>query len=65
MNSTNLARLLEDFETDIQPLKLREEPASRRVIDELLQAPAKPARRASRVGGIQIGDQGLRSFRVR
>ena len=65
MNSSNLARSLEDFEADLAPLRLSEEPpADRRVVQELLENPRKPLRRA-RVGGIRTGDQGLRSFRVR
>ena len=64
MNSSNLARRLEDFETDIQTLRLSDEPvASRMVVQELLEKPRKPRR--ARVGGIRTGDQGLRSFRVR
>ena len=66
MKYSNLAERLEEFEATLETLQLSDAPATRQVVarDAPTPAPDKPARRARRVGGIQIRDQGLRAFRV-
>ena len=66
MKSSNLAEQLEEFEVTLESLRLAP-PATRRVVEKsppVLRHDQKPARRGSRVRGIEIRGQGLRSFRV-
>jgi hypothetical protein len=67
MQSSNLARCLEEFEATIESLRLTNEPVTRQVTAHDAPVPSsdKPPRRRTRAGGIQIRDQGLRPFRVR
>jgi hypothetical protein len=66
MKSSNLAERLEEFEATLESLQLTQAPVMNRIVarDAPAPAPQRPVRRARRVGGIQIRDQGLRSFRV-
>lgn len=68
MKSSNLAERLEEFEATIETLRLTPSPTTRVIAAEpaldVLAQPARPARRAARTRGIQIREQGLRSFRV-
>ena len=67
MKTSNLAERLEEYEATLESLRLDNAPVMNRLVarDAPSPAPQKPVRRARRVGGIQIRDQGLRAFRVR
>jgi hypothetical protein len=68
MKSSSLAERLEEYEAEIDSLKLAQEPVTRRVMPEETQATAdttrRPVRRAFRRRAIETRDQGLRLFRV-
>jgi hypothetical protein len=68
MNTSSLARRLEEYEADAASLKLARAPVMRRVMPQGPQiSPAeslRPVRRARAARTIQIRDQGLRPFRV-
>jgi len=66
MKSSNLAEQLAEFEATLESLRLTP-PVTRQVVEKAtpgLQHKPRPARRGSRVRGIEIRGQGLRSFRV-
>ena len=68
MKSSNLAERLEEFEATLDSLRLTRSPGTRQIA--ALRASGSPAdqprplRRISRLRGIEIRGQGLRSFRV-
>lgn len=68
MKTSSLAERLEEFEAAHGSLKLENEPPTRVVVTRGLAADTaaaqRPVRRAFRVRGIEIRDQGLRLFRV-
>jgi len=66
MKSSNLAEQLAEFEATLESLRLTP-PVTRQVVEKatpVMQHKPGPARRGSRVRGIEIRGQGLRSFRV-
>jgi hypothetical protein len=68
MNMSSLARRLEEYEADVESLKLSRAPVTRKLIPQGSKStprePRPPMRRASGARTIQIRDQGLRPFRV-
>ena len=68
MKSSNLAERLEEMESVIQSLNMRDEPTTRLIaapgVAETLEQPTRRSRRVARLRGIQTRDQGLRAFRV-
>lgn len=68
MKFSNLAQRLEEFESDLESLRLTSPTQARFVMSpdtpEIAATRARPARRGWRAGAIRTRDQGLRSFRV-
>ena len=68
MNMSSLARRLEEYEADVESLKLTRAPVTRQLMPQGPQPasgePRRPVRRAFGARTIQIRDQGLRPFRV-
>lgn len=68
MKTSSLAQRLEEFDAQIESLKLTQKPATRRLFQqpaaEAAGDPLRAARRAPRARSIRIRDQGLRPFRV-
>ncbi len=67
METSSLARRLEEYEAAQTSLRPVIEPAARHVMPSEAAVPSsgKPRRPRARACGIQIRDQGLRPFRVR
>jgi hypothetical protein len=68
MNMSSLAKRLEEYEADVESLKLTRAPGTRQLMPQDPQASPpesrRPVRRAFGARTIQIRDQGLRLFRV-
>jgi hypothetical protein len=66
MKFSNLAQRLEDYGTDVQPLRpARPERAQLTVARGAAANMSKPARGMRRIGGIVLRDGGFKPFRVR
>ena len=69
MQTSNLARRLEEFDADISSLRLTSPTEARFDVPDAFAEPAanptRRVRRAFRAGAIRNRDQGLRAFRVR
>ena len=66
MKFSNLAQRLEEYETEVQPLRsARPERAQLTVARGAAANLSKPARGKRRIGGIVMRDGGFKPFRVR